>query len=62
MDKRDFFIENMDIIEFLNDKGYDKIDYTDPSGLTWTQVIELMSEYYDTQYEKYPDVDPDYVD
>lgn len=61
MDKRDFFLEHMGVIEFLNNKGYDKIDYTDPSGLTWEQIIILLSEYFDTQYDE-PIVDNDYVD
>ena len=51
MDDKDFFIETMDVIEFLANKGHNalcSINYDDPSNLTWKQVITLMSEYYDT--------------
>ena len=61
-DKIKFFAEYMDEINFVIDKEGRSLDLGGPSGLTWQEVIILMSEYYDTHYEKYPDIDRDYVD
>ena len=64
MDEIDFYVENLDIFEFLNEKGLNvtKLIIDESSNKTWKEVIELISEYYDTQYEKYPDFDRDYID
>ena len=51
MDNRHFLVEHMSVIDFINKKGYDKIVYTNPSELTWEQVIIIMDEYFDTQYD-----------